>query len=271
MRRLPYYSIALFFSIVLISGAHAQEQIRDTSIFKEHQVIVEKMDYIPSEREVKLIRILNNDTAGIAVRSDPYWISSMVSNKEYKDYLNAIKSSPVHYQTALPSKELESQEIKSLQISYKEYFNNSKYENYPVLGVSWNQAQLFCQWKTRQVNSELDEANLPHEKDYRLPLSVEIEGAKHFININFSRAFKENSSYNDPELVKFYYHTNELTLESFSKSTYLTNLSLNLDSPYIVIYNKASQTSTPYKLKNDVDLNVGFRYVQTYRKVPNSY
>lgn len=263
------FILLFILSLTITTGAiYGQELKRDTTTFKEHQVLFEKMEFIPAHRPVKLIRILNNDTGGIEVLSDPYWISSLVSNKEYKDYLKAIESRPIQYQTALPPKEIYSENVEALDVSYHEYFENTEYEYFPVLGISWEQAKLFCTWKTQQVNKELDEAGLPHEKKYRLPLASEIEGAKHFTSINMPRVFKENPSVNTSEIIRFNNSLNEWTLESFYESTYLKKLSFDKTSPSAVIYQKMAQHNTPYRKKDTHDLTIGFRYTQTYRKVP---
>lgn len=273
MKSLSFFLLFILSLAIPNSAIYGQKLQRDTTTFKEHQVLFEKMEFIPSHRPVKLIRILNNDTAGIEVLSDPYWISCLVSNKEYKEYLNAIKSRPVQYQTALPSKEIYTENIKTLEVTYQEYFENAEFEHFPVLGISWEQARLFCSWKTQQVNKELDEAGLPPEKKYRLPLASEIEGAKHFTSINIPRVFKENASVNTSEIIRFNNSLDEWTLESFYESTYLKKLSFDDTSPHAVIYQKMSQDQQPYRKKDAHDLNVGFRYAQTYRKVkvPDNY
>lgn len=35
------------------------------------------------------------------------------------------------------------------------YFQSPSYQDYPVVGVSWNQAQDFCRWRTDRVNEKL--------------------------------------------------------------------------------------------------------------------
>lgn len=272
MKKLMFVPFCCLFLMVSMNS-YSQNPLRDTTIFKEHQVIFEKMEFIPSEGPVKLVRTLNEKTTGIEVLSDPYWISCLVSNKEYHDYLKAIESRPIQYQTALPPKEIFAKNIPSLNVTYQEYFQDPKYEYYPVVGISWNQAKLFCTWKTQQVNKELDEANLPHEKNYRLPLASEIEGAKHFMSINMPRVFKEDPSYNTSEIIRFNNQLNEWTLESFYESTYLDKLSFDDTSPDAVIYLKSQVDKKPYRNKDAHELNVGFRYAQTYRKVstPDNY
>lgn len=37
---------------------------------------------------------------------------------------------------------------------YGDYFGNSAYSNYPVIWVSWNQANTFCQWAGKQLPTE---------------------------------------------------------------------------------------------------------------------
>jgi hypothetical protein len=266
-----YLAIVLFISFQL-NNTFGQEIKRDTTLFNEHQVVFEKMDYIPAEFPVQIYRTYKNDTTILTVYSDPYWISSMVSNKEYNKYLNAIRndSSEVYFQKALPKTEIQSQKIEALNITLKEYYTNIKYEHYPVLGLSCSQAQNFCMWKTKHVNKELDDANLPHEKMYRIPIQAEIEGAKKFTDINLPRIFKSDSTYNNEELTEFYSKINEWTGENFVELTYLKGLSYENESEQIVVYKKSSLTNTPFKHKDSSDLNIGFRYVQTYRNVPNS-
>jgi formylglycine-generating enzyme required for sulfatase activity len=42
----------------------------------------------------------------------------------------------------------------------KEYFTNSVYDNYPVVGVTWEQANAYCIWRTDRLNEQiLQEAN----------------------------------------------------------------------------------------------------------------
>ena len=117
---------------------------------------------------------------------------------------------------------------------------------------------------------ELDQVNLPHEKDYRLPVAAEIEGAKHFININLPKIFKENIQSYNPDLIKFYSKINELTAESFSESIYLSKLNFDENIRNKIIYLKQPKNNLPYIDKNEGNLNVGFRYAQTYRKVLDS-
>src|SRR5947199_239527 len=38
----------------------------------------------------------------------------------------------------------------------KRYFSHPAFRNYPVVGVNWNQASVFCEWRTQYLNSFLD-------------------------------------------------------------------------------------------------------------------
>lgn len=57
------------------------------------------------------------------------------------------------------------------------YFWHPSYDNYPVVGVSWSQANAFCIWRTEMLNSSLIEAGQPGVHHYRLPLEAEWEYA----------------------------------------------------------------------------------------------
>ncbi len=59
------------------------------------------------------------------------------------------------------------------------YFWHPKYDDYPVVGVNWNQARAFCNWRTEHINNfyrSLD-PNEPTVTDFRLPTEYEFEYA----------------------------------------------------------------------------------------------
>jgi formylglycine-generating enzyme len=59
----------------------------------------------------------------------------------------------------------------------KRYFSHPAFGNYPVVGVNWNQATAFCEWRTIFLNSYLDKTNKANESPFRLPTEAEWEYA----------------------------------------------------------------------------------------------
>lgn len=55
----------------------------------------------------------------------------------------------------------------------REYFSHPGYDNYPVVGVNWNQAQAFCYWRTSLYNT----GSTAHVHEWRLPSENEWEYA----------------------------------------------------------------------------------------------
>jgi len=59
----------------------------------------------------------------------------------------------------------------------KAYYWHPAYDDYPVVGVSWKQAQAFCVWRTQLLTSYLDDNGETTVQDFRLPTESEWEYA----------------------------------------------------------------------------------------------
>lgn len=88
---------------------------------------------------------------------DSYYIDETeVTNQHYRDYLHWLgkvyTSFPNVYRNALPDTL-----VWRLPLAYNEpyvetYFRHPSFNNYPVVGVTWLQANDYCLWRTDRVN-----------------------------------------------------------------------------------------------------------------------
>lgn len=72
--------------------------------------------------------------------------------------------------------------IRDFEYSYNEpmhndYFWHDAYSEYPVVGVSWEQAKAFCEWRTKYKNDDQKSRGRQFVNKFRLPTEAEWEYA----------------------------------------------------------------------------------------------
>ncbi len=79
---------------------------------------------------------------------DAFEISTLITFGPYKEYLNAIKkdSSNKFYLSQMPDTGM------CLPENYKAYISGNSYDNFPVLGITWEAAMNYCRWITVSNN-----------------------------------------------------------------------------------------------------------------------
>ncbi|MDP4184706.1 MAG: SUMF1/EgtB/PvdO family nonheme iron enzyme [Bacteroidota bacterium] len=88
-----------------------------------------------------------------------YMDQTEVRNIDYREYLHWLRrvypGNPEKYQTALPDTLVWREELAYNEPYINNYLRHPAYSNYPVVGVSWIQANDYCRWRTDRVNEKI--------------------------------------------------------------------------------------------------------------------
>jgi formylglycine-generating enzyme required for sulfatase activity len=91
--------------------------------------------------------------------NDFYILKTEVSNLDYLTFLEFIKyKNIVQYKSVLPDTTVWKSDIIAFNDSYMtQYLRYPGFRGYPVVGISHENALLYCKWLEESINSQLDE------------------------------------------------------------------------------------------------------------------
>lgn len=141
--------------------------------------IGEKIEFVTAPR--------NNQRRRITVSSfymDQYETRN-VDWREYTHWLSLVfgKTAPALVEKAQPNKETWREELAYNEPYLEFYFTHPAYDQYPVVGVTWEQAMDYCSWRTDRVNElALIQAGAILPPDFRV---LETEADYEFIANEF--------------------------------------------------------------------------------------
>lgn len=144
----------------------------------------------------------------VNVTVEAFWMSNEITNGEYREFVDWAKSNPdkklyqakYSQETVSDAKKgtmkdtiivkiipidvstlitdmIDPSAMDKVNKNYNNYFTKKKYNDYPVVGVSFKLAEYYCIWKTTLENQQLKEKGFPTIQFYRIPLESEWEYA----------------------------------------------------------------------------------------------
>lgn len=114
-------------------------------------------DFLKEKREQKTVSI-----------NSFYIFPFEVSNGFYRLFLEDIKKSDtVLYKKALPDTTVWRDKLSYCEPYVEYYFRHPAYDRYPVVGVSYEQCNMFCEWLATKYNNDIKRKN--KKIKFRLP------------------------------------------------------------------------------------------------------
>ncbi|HTA26636.1 MAG TPA: SUMF1/EgtB/PvdO family nonheme iron enzyme [Bacteroidia bacterium] len=90
----------------------------------------------------------SNAPKSVKLDMEAFEISTQITFGQYKEYLKDIKKDSSHkfYLSQLPDTSM------CLPETYKEYVSGNSYDDFPVVGITWEAAMNYCRWITASNN-----------------------------------------------------------------------------------------------------------------------
>jgi formylglycine-generating enzyme required for sulfatase activity len=145
------------------------------------------------------------NASGKTISVQAFFMTNEVTNKEYREFVDYVVSHPdssLYYFNRKKEGGFSKQQVPFSQIrydlidssamakkypsgsdlhnKYKNYFSDKKFDDYPVVGVSYSAAKYYCIWKTRAENATLQKEGIGLINDFRVPAKEELEYAQSF-------------------------------------------------------------------------------------------
>ena len=119
-------------------------------------IFIEGGTFVMGSTQERVMQDWDNSPKKVTVPSF-YMDETEVSNLDYLEYLYWLarvfgEDYPEIYHDALPDSLAWRQQLAYNEPLVETYFRHPSYHNYPVVGVSWVQANEFCKWRTDRVN-----------------------------------------------------------------------------------------------------------------------
>jgi sulfatase modifying factor 1 len=144
------------------------------------QAVPPSMVFVPGGSIIMGLHGENADRgAKVPVTVTSFFIKeTKVVNQEWNEYLHYQQGeSDEAYQAALPNDSVWVRELGYNDPYIHGYRVHPAFRFYPVVGVSWTQANAYCEWLTKQINKHLAEkADIPYnpEEEGELPIDTGI-------------------------------------------------------------------------------------------------
>ena len=189
--------LSIFFLFPFLAEISNHEQITKSQKSelqdKELKLLLSKLIYIEGDSfimgriEAPELRMTDADStllAGIVPKRvivDPFFINATeVTNGEWRKF---YKDKVAEFGKVAAKRKFypdTSLWIKEFPYVYNEpmaknYFSKPNFNNHPVVGITWEQANAYCKWKSKKLQSLLEKSGIKSAVKFRLPTEAEWE------------------------------------------------------------------------------------------------